>query len=157
MITKLRVAPFHLVSVMVLAACGTGPEPGADDAPEAAGEAPNPRRHVGDVTVPGDRGPLELDGNGVTAPTCTLALTGTPACGSGLACASDTACAAHPGNYCAPAACSVGECLTGRCTITKITGEACTRNEECVSHDCVCEDEGDACVCGPGGGTPWST
>ena len=81
---------------------------------------------------------------------------GTPECGSGAACDGDADCAIYPGNYCRADVCAYLGCLRGRCSLTKVMGQPCTRDGECVSGVCLCDDAGpqDSCLCAPGFGGP---
>lgn len=100
-----------------------------------------------------DSSPRSAEGGAGGAGACAEAApAGTPACGSGAACDADEDCAAFPGNYCAPASCADQGCLRGRCTLTKVQGQACTRDAECWSSACACAaaDPAAPCACAPG-------
>lgn len=147
-----------LAAMLLLAACG--PLPALDEEPNA-GETSDPGGE--DSVIPADA--VACLGAACHAPeppsdvrddaSCAAPEAETPACGSGIACDADGDCADHPGNYCEPAACEFQGCLRGGCKLTKISGEPCAREAECVSGVCACPEGGGQCTCGPGGGTEW--
>jgi hypothetical protein len=157
---------FSLVLLALpLVACApslTGGEPGGDPGPDQ----PTPSEQRAELPVAGVahaipgkghlKGHAHMDQT-EPAPTCGAsyepAPAGTPACGAGVACDSDADCAVYPGNYCQPAVCAYLGCLRGACWLTKVMGQACTRDGECVSQKCDCTDPA-ACVCAPEEGPP---
>ncbi|MFT3773064.1 MAG: hypothetical protein QM820_47390 [Minicystis sp.] len=108
------------------------------------------------------RGSLSDEGEGGTggapsAPTCApdsaylAAPEGTPACGGDVVCDADADCAIYPGNYCQQQSCADDGCLRGSCALTKVQGQLCARDGECVSNHCVCTvaDPLAPCICAP--------
>ncbi|APR76226.1 Hypothetical protein A7982_01573 [Minicystis rosea] len=96
----------------------------------------------------GQIAPLDADPHALLCAT-EPAPEGTAACGSDVVCDQDADCAVYPGNYCQPSSCDLNGCLRGRCTLTKVQGEVCARDGECVSKQCSCSQTDGACVCAP--------
>lgn len=149
---------FSLVLISLpLFACATGgklelpldsPEPPVDP-PPAATAGPE------DTATEGAGG---ADQGGSEAPACAAgglhrpAPQEAPLCASDAVCDTDVDCALHPGTYCQLDLCSFAGCLRGGCLLTRVQGQACSRDGECVSGKCECA--GADCVCGAEEGPP---
>lgn len=142
---------FSLLLALPLVACGLDardPVAPAEPVPKAA-EAPAEVDESGGDVAPdeGSETPPpaapSCDPSGPYAP----APTGTPACSFDATCDADADCAGLAGTYCAPDLCASRGCLRGACLLTKVQGQACARDGECVSGKCDCA--GGQCACGP--------
>lgn len=76
-----------------------------------------------------------------------VAPAGSPACSLDAVCDADADCAHLSGTYCLSQVCAFGGCLRGACLLTKVQGQACSRDGECVSQRCDCASG--ECVCAP--------
>lgn len=141
-----RFISFTLLA-LPLVACGLdteGPAPPIDPVAKAA-DAPD------DVSAPGSGG--DDRGSAQAAPVCdaegpyVAAPDGAPVCPYDAVCDADQDCDSLPGTYCKPDLCAFQGCLRGGCVLTKVQGQACARDGECVSGTCACE--GEACKCAP--------
>lgn len=73
-------------------------------------------------------------------------------CSADAVCDADADCALHPGTYCVMDLCAFAGCMRGGCVLTRVQGQACSRDGECVSGKCECA--GAQCVCGAEEGPP---